>query len=509
MAEVDTSSYLKPQPPGNPLDTITKFGQAASTIGDLEAGKAVQGAIGPDGEIDRNALAQTLKGTVAGSMKAIPTLNAYETLRQAGHVADEAGYDNFRKRMELVNNVFAPLASKDNPTIHDVNSAAAQILDPKLNGSKYGLTFPVVMNALKNFRGADGRPLEGAALKQRILEVQSMSLKSLEAIQQHKQQSTQVDTGTDIRQEPTGTNINPRFPVVPKRIPVGTAQVDTDPNSPNYRKSVLTPPQPPAPSMEMTPGGAIKPPSNALSGVVAPQSFDDLYKSRIAGGPAAGLAPGVAAAATKTAEASADMGNQLVAAANQAPITEGILQNMDKTLGEFTSGPGADWTRVGKAFANTVLPAGMKFDPKSIASQEEFNKQAYSLAQSQFQALGGTGTDAKLASAASTSPNELLSKEGNKGIVQLLRGNNDALKVKAKEWNKWKKDPVHGGEDSYAEFSDRFNEDFNPRVFQFKYIPTTERNAWYQAMSPDDRRAFEKSAKIAKQNGWIKKGDLQ
>src|ERR1700679_4355224 len=102
MTDVDTSSYPRPQPAANPFDTITRYGQAASAIGDVEAGKAVQGAILPDGSIDRNALAQSLKGTVAGSMKAIPTLNAYEQLRQAGHVAGEAGLENFQKRVGLV-----------------------------------------------------------------------------------------------------------------------------------------------------------------------------------------------------------------------------------------------------------------------------------------------------------------------------------------------------------------------------------------------------------------------
>lgn len=507
MAEVDTSSYPRPQPPGNPLDQITRFGQAADSIGNLEAGKAVQGAIGPDGEIDRNALAQSLKGTVAGSMKAIPTLNAYEQLRQAGHVADEAGYDNFRKRMELVNGVFAPIASKDNPSIEDVNSAAAKLLDPKVNGPKYGLTFPVVMAALKNFRGPDGRPLTGTALKQRALEIQSMTLSSMQQIDAHRQQSQQMDDGTTLRSEPTGTNINPRFPAVVKRIPTGTPTIP-----PGGRAPVLTPPQEPAPAMEIDRRGVISPARNALSGVVTPPapSFAERYGSNLGGAPRAGLEPGVAAAATSTAENSAKLGNDLVAAANQTPITEGILQNLDKTLGEFTSGPGADWKRVGKAFANTVIPDALKdkigFDPKSIASQEEFNKQAYNLAQSQFQALGGTGTDAKLSSTMQTSPNELLSSEGNRGVIRMLRGNNDALKIKTREWNKYKKDH---GEDSYSDFSDQFNDSFNPRVFQFKYIPKSERNGWYQAMSPEDKRAFEKSAKVAKDKGWIKKDDLQ
>lgn len=517
MAEfggVDTSSYPKPQPAANPLDQITKIGGVADALGNIEAGKAVQGAIGPDGEIDRNALAQALKGTVAGSMKALPTLNAYETLRQAGHVADEAGLDNFQKRMALINHLFGSLASKDNPTIHDVNSVAARVLDPAVNGPKYGITFPVVMNALKNFRGPDGRPLPAAEIRQRALDMQTMTATTSEQLAAHSPKYEVTDDGNTIKFNPVGTQTNPRYPVVTKRIPTGTTVTN-----PKTRQQELVPPQEPAPDYEMDRRGvvgpltkpSIQPGGNSLSGVVAPApSFADRFSPVMTGAPAAGLAPGVAAAATSTAENSAKLGNDLVAAANQTPITEGILQNLDKTLGEFTSGPGADWRRVGKAFANTVIPDSLKdkvgFDPKSIASQEEFNKQSYNLAQSQFQALGGTGTDAKLSSAMSTSPNELLSTEGNKGIIRMLRGNNDALKVKSREWNTWKK--THG-EDSYADFSDQFNDSFNPRVFQLKYVPTKERQSWYEAMSPEDKRNFERAAKVAKDRGWIKKDDLK
>lgn len=511
MAEVDTSSYLRPQPAPNPLDQITKFGQTADALGNIEAGKAVQGAIGPDGEIDRNALAQALKGTVAGSMKAIPTLNAYETLRNAGHVADQAGLENFQKRMALVNHVFGHIASKDAPTIHDVNSAAARLLDPAVNGPKYGLTFPVIMEARKKFLGPDGRPLPPEQIKKMALDMQTMTATTSEQLAAHAPRQMVLDDGATIRVEPVGSQVNPRNPAIVKRIPTGTPQIGPD------RAPVLTPPQPPAPSMEIDRRGVVSParPGNPLSGVVTPtervaQGFGDVYGSSLAGAPKAALAPGVVAAATKTAEASADLGNQLVAAANQAPVTDAILQNLDKTLKDFTSGPTADWKRVGKAFVNANIPDSLRdkigFDPKSIASQEEFNKQAYNLAQSQFQALGGTGTDAKLSSAMSTSPNEMISKEGNQGILRMLRGNNDALKVKAREWNKWKKDH---GEDSYSEFSDQFNEHFNPRIFQIKYLPASERQEWYEAMSTEDKRAFEQAAKYAKKKEWLKKDDLK
>lgn len=510
MAEVDTSSYPRPQPLGNPLDQITKFGGAVDTLGNIEAGKAVQGAIGPDGEIDRNALAQALKSTVAGSIKAIPTLNAFEQLRNAGHVADQAGLENFQKRMAVVNHVFGHIASKDAPTIGDVNSAAARLLDPSVNGPKYGLTFPVIMEAIKKFRGPDGRPLGPTQIKQMALDMQTMTANTSEQLAAHAPRYSIVDDGATIKFEPIGTQMNPRMPAVVKRIPTGTPQIP-----PGSRAPVLTPPQEPAPSMEIDRRGVISPAKNALSGVVAPaervaQGFSDTYGSKLTGAPRAALEPGVTRAAESTAESSAALGNQLVTAANEAPITRGILDNLSRELGSFTPGPGADWRRVGKAFANTVIPDSLKdkigFDPKSIADQEGFNKLAYNLAQNQFQALGGTGTDAKLNSTMATSPSELLSKEGNTRIIGLLKGNNDALIAKAKAWNAWKK---QNGEASYPEFSEQFNDNFNPRVFQIKYVPAKERQAWYEAMSADDKRAFERAAKHAKEQGWLKKDDLK
>ncbi len=186
------------------------------------------------------------------------------------------------------------------------------------------------------------------------------------------------------------------------------------------------------------------------------------------------------------------------------PQTRAILDNLDRELEGFTPGPGADYRRIGKAFANTMIPESLQgtlgFDPKSIADQEGFNKLAFQLAQNQFQALGGTGTDAKLDSAMHTSPNELITKLGNKGIMQLLKGNTDAIAAKAKAWNAWQK--VHGP-DSMADFNEEFNQNFNPRVFQFKYIPKKDRQSWYRSMSPEDRRSFEEATDYAMDRKWV------
>src|SRR5882762_1169844 len=241
-----------------------------------------------------------------------------------------------------------------------------------------------------------------------------------------------TDDGNTIGFTPVGSQIAPRYPQITKRIPTGTPVTN-----PQTRQQELVPPQQPAPQdYEVDSRGRMIQPltkqGNPLGGMTRqqmgqteptpqnglPSTFAERFNPRMTGAPVAGLAPGVAAAATKTAETSAELGNQLVTAANQVPQTKAILENLDRTLADFTPGPGADYRRFGKALVNANIPDSLQkqlgFDPKGIASQEEFNKLAYQLAQNQFPALGGTGTDSKLHSAMSTSPNEMITAVGNK-----------------------------------------------------------------------------------------------
>lgn len=521
MAEFDFSSYPKPQQQSNnPLDAVTKVGQVMKTLGDLERGKAVQGAITPEGDIDRNALAQVLKRTVAGSMQAIPTLDAVEKLKQAGHLADQAGLDNFQKRMAVVNHLFSQLAAKDNPTIADVNSIAARVLDPAIEGHKYGLTWPVVMNALKNFRGPDGRPLSAQEIKKRALDMQLMTAETSEQLGALSPRYQIQDDGNTIRFVPVGPPINPRYPNITKRIPTGSEITDTNPASPTYGQKIMVPPQPvapedqpsrvpiprPAPMTREQMGHTVPTPENAL-----PATFAERFNPRLGNALPASLPPGAAEAAVDTAKSGAALGNQLIAAANEVPAVKGILDNMERSLKQFTSGPGADWKRFATGLGVANLPEswqkeGGLLDPRKVASQEEFNKLAYQLAQRQFQQLGGTGTDSKLSSAMSTSPNEMITKLGNEGIMQMLKGNNDAIATQAREWTKFKN---KFGANKYAEFIDQFNQEFNPRVFQFKYVPKKERQHWFDAMAPDEQKEFTRAAKIAVERGWLKARDLR
>lgn len=506
MAEVDTSIYRQP-PQQNPLQQLTQIGQAADSLGGIAAGQAVQGAMGPDGQIDRNQLAHLLTQSVAGSMKAIPTLNALEQLKSAGFAADQAGLETFQKRMAITSHLFSGLASKDKPGKDDVYDVAARALDPALEAKKYGITLPVVMNALKAFKTPDGKWLPAAEIKKKALEIQTQAASTSEILHQHSPGMQAIDRNGNIEFVPTGTLSSPAVgTVVPKNLPP-TTQVVTPQGTQLLGEQPAPPPAAVAPGARPARGAPPVAPAGGepLGSPSAPRPVG--VQPITPTGPTTALRPGLPEAMTAVAGASAGSAVNLIQSNDTSQQRKALLGNLDDLIGKFTPGTGADWSLVAKNFANRNLPvpeswqkAGGVLDIKSVASQEEFNKLAEQLAQQQFAALGGTGTDAKFGSAFKTSPNELMSTLGNKNVIRLLKGNEDAIQAKAKAARKYMKD---NGADSYPDFSQEFNDHFDPRAFQFKYMDSGERNDYLKGMEPEERARFLHDLTYARKEKWI------
>jgi hypothetical protein len=193
----------------------------------------------------------------------------------------------------------------------------------------------------------------------------------------------------------------------------------------------------------------------------------------------------------------------LQSAASNVPAQKGLLGNLDAELDKITTGPGADWRNFAKAFVNTNSPFGNIFNPSTIASQEEFSKQAFQLAQQQFQTLGGTGTDAKLDSTMHTSPSAMLTNYGNKGIIALLKGNADAIAAMNHAWQtQWL--PAHGNDTgTYGQFVTQFNQGFDPRIFQSAYMTPAQRADILKGMTDAEKTAFR-----MKYNSAVARGDI-
>jgi len=215
-----------------------------------------------------------------------------------------------------------------------------------------------------------------------------------------------------------------------------------------------------------------------------------------------GAAPplGAPEAAATSATFQANQGNTLSARADRVMDNKATLGNLEAELGDFTSGPGTESIAHMLKLVNANVP-GANFNAQGLSSREQFNKLAGMLAQSQFQALGGTGTDAKLDATTLTSPNSELSKLGNKGIISMLKGNEDAISAKNQAWQAYAQ---QNGPGSYASFAKQFNQKYDPRVFQAQYMNPQDQKKMLSGMTQSEKNQLFQSAQFARQNGWIK-----
>lgn len=189
----------------------------------------------------------------------------------------------------------------------------------------------------------------------------------------------------------------------------------------------------------------------------------------------------------------------LTNAAHSWGDVHGNLSNFRTLVDQIASGPKAGAIKTLGQIATQfgLAPPSAKND---TAALEEAGKLAYQIAQRQFQQLGGTGTDSKLDSAMHTSPSEFLTKEGNKRIIPLLQGNNDALKAQAEAYQTWK--ASHGPQD-FSKFVTQWNQHYDPRVFQAAYMAPAEVTALKKGMGKEERQNFDAFSAFAKSKGWL------
>jgi hypothetical protein len=211
------------------------------------------------------------------------------------------------------------------------------------------------------------------------------------------------------------------------------------------------------------------------------------------------MSPAASSASQGQGQFSIQQGNSLQGRADRVSDNKAVLGNLEAELGNFKSGPGTESIAHMVKFANANIP-GFSWNPEGLSSREQFNKLAGMLAQSQFQALGGTGTDAKLDATTLTSPNSELSRLGNKGIIAMLKGNEDAISAKNQAWQAWQ---GQNGPQSYGQFSADFNKHYDPRVFQAQYLDGPDKQKILSGMTKNEQQQFRQSYNTAVAHGWI------
>ncbi len=473
MADIDTSTYPKAKNT-SPLEMMSGYANLQSTMNQnklfqqqFQTNRAVSDifkqAMNPDGTIDQAKLSGLLASDPNASYGLPQAYQASQEARKRNIDIDTAQLENQRQHWQAVGSFMAPLvAPGKRPTsqdvLHQLSAANAAGLASTDEMAKVWSTLP---------RTPDGRVDETkipAWSQQMMLNLMSRQ-EQLNALSPAPQM---VDTGQAL--------VPMRMPAFGEPSQAGPGiQKELPPTTQRYNPQTR--------QMEFVGSGGGGAPAAPGGG----------------GGLAAAPPLGAPEAAATSATFSANQGNTLQGRADRVMDNKAILGNLEGELQDFTTGPGTESVAKFKKFVNAQL--GTNFDGKGLASREQFNKLAGMLAQSQFQALGGTGTDAKLDATTLTSPNSELSKMGNKGIIALLKGNEDAITAKNQAWQQWQQS--HGPQ-SYGQFSTQFNKMYDPRVFQSQYLTPEDNKKMLSGMTAQEKKTFLNSYRTAINNGWVK-----
>jgi hypothetical protein len=486
MADIDTSTYPKATN-RSPLETMSGVANLQNVMNQnrlfqqefnskLGLSRIYKEAIDPaTGQLDVNKL----RGMMSDPNVTLGLPQAYQNSQEAQQRnigIDTSQLENQQKHWQAVGSFMAPLVAPGaKPTsqdvLHQLAAANAAGLADQNEMAKVWSTLP---------RTQDGRVDES--------KVPAWSQQMMLNLMSRQEQLNAVS--------PAPTMVNNGQAQIPMRLPQFGAPSQAGPGIQNELPPTTQRYNPATRQMEFVGAGG------GMGGGSAPPMAGGGHGGAPGGGGMAAAPPlGAPEAASVDASFGAKQGTELQSMADNVPARKALLGNLEGALGQFTSGPGQNWKMVAKAFANANSPFGNVFDAKSIASQEEFNKQAVQLAQQQFQALGGTGTDSKLDSAMHTSPNDALSKLGNKGIIAMLKGNEDAISAKNQAWQAFKQ---QNGPQSYGQFSVQFNKSYDPRVFQSQYLTQDDNKKMLSGMTKQEQKSFLNSYRTSLANGWVK-----
>lgn len=202
------------------------------------------------------------------------------------------------------------------------------------------------------------------------------------------------------------------------------------------------------------------------------------------------------------AEAGAVGGKQvadLYTAAQDVPARQAMLTAMLGDLSRASTGPN---TKLYSDMMGRFVQLGLATPAQAEgqAARENFAKMSSQFAQLQARQLGVITND-KLATALASNPNEVFTTLGNQGVVHIFQGNEDALGAKAQAWDQAQRQGWTP--DQYPQWTQQFNQHFDPRAFWLERMSPSERATLLNGMSAADQAKFQRNVSYALSQGWI------
>jgi hypothetical protein len=505
-------------PEFNPLGLVGQFAQTQNALNqnklfgqEFKARQAIgplyQQAIDPKtGRLDSNKLLSAAAGNPDVAFKA-GELASEAQAREAQQLGiDTATLGLQHKQSQLVTESIFPLARK---------AASGQpVTDQDILDTTKGLLQNPLFRTPEMVQGlitaaAELQSTPEAQRSQAIIDKYLQFHANTEGLTAALGQATQADTGGKVQLLRQGGIAGPQLTgSLDKTIAPQLTTVDTGPAinqaivGPNGTQPVATYAKGLPPEVASQPvqtfdanGQAVFTPRSAITGGGAGAPGGG---SAPGGRFMAGPAPGKLAAANVLAEESAKQGIALQTTADQVPARRAALMTMRDKVGQFASGPAANTLLTLGALATQF---GLPAPRKGAAAQEEFNKMSTQIVLQQVAQLGGAGTDDKLAAGIKGNPSATMTRMGNKGVLALMLGNEDAITAKNEAWQKWLGSGK--GPESYGSFSTQFNRLYDPRVFQAQYMSGPEYQTMLKGMSQAEKNHFAQAVKTAQKAGWI------
>lgn len=510
---IDTSIYSQIQPPQNPLTTV---GQVASVNNALannrllqnenalfqarsQAGQLAAQAIDPQtGQFDPVRFNKLVAGSNLGpaTMEAIQGGNTAATGQNqvgiTGQILSQERVKSITSHQGLLSSILAPLTTPDaNPSKDDVYKAASKLvsnpdLDPDTKKQLLGQTAQWLSDL------PDDPTQIKARLKGLQLSVQDASARMAAITGQAGLTNTggklvptvtnnYTGSVTQGQGQPIDTTLSPSDASQPVQItnPDGSTSYITKGEFLAMRQGATGAP---GPDGQVGGGGSSAPQPSSAPTSAASASAPHVPQNV---GASLGLAQSQALGVRGAANENQAQGLQTYA--NDYQTHKGVLTNLRANLENFTPGPQAHMTKQLGQLASAFGIASPQ-SAEGTAAQEEYSKLAWQIAHAQNAQLGGHGTDSQTQAALNASPSEFLTKVGNKNVLAVLMGNEDAIAAKNLAWQRWTAQPGHGGE-TYGQFNAQFNPHFNPVAFQWSY------------MSPSQQQTIEKDLKAHGQWG--------
>ncbi len=494
MADIDTSTYPKANQT-SPIETLSSFANIQNSLNQnklfqqqFKTNKAVsdimKDAVLPDGTVDMNKVRRKVSEDPDAAYGLQEIFKSAQALQQGQIATNNAQYDYHQKQLKTLAGYTTRLM-KPGSTGDDAIGVFAEAL---VNGAITPQQFVKAQSELPRIPGTD--KIDNSRIPQWAEAETTKFMEEHDRLNYYNPQPGQVDT-------PQGT----RFMRVPQAI--GSAPSDAGgfvPKVPGPTQQAYNPATKRNEYVGVLPNGGIGGAPQAQGGGTGAQPSAQAAPNAFAPGTPAGPALGEQEAATHTAQGSADQGLALQRRAERVPETKAILGNLLAELNTpgFTVGPGTKSVADAAKFMNAQLGTNIRVEGN--AAREQFEKLAGMYAQSQFQALGGTGANAQLDATTLTSPNSKLSALGNRGIIAMLNGNEDAVKAKNEYWQKWS---AQNGSGTYGQFVTDFQKRFDPRVFQAQYLDKADQKKMISGLSQKEKNDLHSAFVFAKQNGWI------